>query len=90
MILQIKAKVKIDTLNSFAQSIMFGKLDRSAILGETYCEKNDPVVGISYWQVDDMKEFEEKFSSWKQFYETFEVKEVLTAKNAFFSILKQK
>jgi len=90
MILQIKVKVKIDTLTEFAQKLMFGQLDRSAIIGETYCEKNEPTVGIGYWQVDDMKEFEEKFSSWKQFYETFEVKEVLTAKDAFFSILKKK
>ena len=86
MILQIKVKVKISAVKEFAAKLMSGQLDRTAIIGETYCEKNDPAVGISYWQVDDMEEFENKFSLWKQFYETYEVKEVITPKEAMFSL----
>jgi hypothetical protein len=90
MILQIKVKVKISTIKDFAAKLMSGQLDRTAIIGETYCEKNEPAVGISYWDVDDMEEFENKFSLWKQFYDSYEVKEVVAAKDAFFLILNQK
>ena len=60
MVLQIKVTVKKSTLQEFAGKIMSGDLDRSAIMGETYCEKDNPAVGISYWEVDDMDEFETK------------------------------
>ena len=82
MILQIKVKVKLATLKDFAEKLMSGQLDRTSIIGETYCEKSEPSVGLSYWQVEDIEEFEKKFSSWKQFYESYEVKEVITAKEA--------
>jgi len=90
MLLQIKVKVKINLLKDFAAKLMSGQLDRSLIISETYCEKNDPTVGISYWKVDDMEEFENKFSLWKHFYEIFEVKEVVTAKEAIISLFSQK
>ena len=90
MILQIKVKVKISTIKEFAAKLMSGQLDRSANISERYCEKSEPTVGISYWKVENMEEFENLFSSWKEFYETFEVKEVIAAKDAFFLILNQK
>ena len=82
MILQIKVKVKIETLKEFAEKLLSGKLDRSAIISETYCEANDPSVGTSFWKVENMEEFEIKFSSWKQFYEQVEIKEVIPAMDA--------
>ena len=90
MIVQIKVKVKISLLKSFAEKLMSGQLDRSAIISETYCEKNEPSIGISYWKVNDMDEFENKFSLWKQFYETYELKEVVTAKDAMVALFNQK
>jgi len=87
MILQVKVKVKISTIKEFASKLISGQLDRSAIIGETYCEKNDPAVGVSYWNVDDIQEFENMFSLWKQFYETYEIKEVITPKEAMFLLL---
>lgn len=90
MILQIKVKVRITSLKDFAEKLMSGQLDRSAIISEAYCEKDEPSVGISYWKVNDMKEFENKFSLWKQFYETYEVKEVITAKEAMITLFNQK
>ncbi|MCK9211521.1 MAG: hypothetical protein M0P61_11850 [Ignavibacteriaceae bacterium] len=86
LILQIKVKVKIASLKNFAEKLISGQLDRSAIISETYCEKDEPSIGISYWKVDDMEEFEKKFSLWKQFYETIEVKEVLTASEAMIGL----
>ena len=90
MIVQIKVKVKISLLKGFAEKLMSGQLDRSAIISETYCEKNEPSIGISYWKVNDMDEFENKFSLWKQFYETYELKEVVTAKDAMVALFNQK
>ena len=90
MILQIKVKVKVNTLQEFAGKIMTGELDRSAILGETYCEKDNPAIGISYWEVDNMDEFESKMSGWKPYYEEIEVKEVIPAKNAMFKLITGK
>ncbi len=90
MIVQIKVKVRTATLKDFAEKLMSGQLDRSAIISETYCEKNDPSVGISYWKIADMEEFENKFSQWKQFYETVEVKEVVSAKDAMIALFNQK
>ena len=90
MVLQIKVKVKISTLQEFAGKIMSGELDRSAIMGETYCEKDNPAVGISYWEVDDMEEFETKMSAWKPYYDEIEVKEVIPAKTAMFKLFTQK
>lgn len=89
MLLQIKVKVKIETLKDFAEKLMTGQLDRSAIISETYCEKDEPSIGISYWQVDNMQEFENKFSSWKQFYESCEIKEVVTAKDAMVALFNR-
>ncbi len=90
MILEVKVKVKIDTLQEFAQQLMTGSLDRSAIISETYCYKENPSVGISYWQVDDMDEFEEKFLPWKAFYEEAVIKEVITAKAAMMALISGK
>ena len=88
--MQIKVKVNTGTLQNFAQQLMMNQLDRSAIIGETYCENDDPTIGISYWKVEDMEEFENKFTSWKQFYETYEVKEVITAKEAIMKLFSAK
>lgn len=89
MILQIKVKVKLDTLSEFAGKLMSGELDRSAIISETYCEKENPSVGISYWEADNMEEFEEKFSLWKPYYENIEITKVITAKEAVMQLFKK-
>jgi hypothetical protein len=89
MILQIKVKVKKATLKEFAEKLISGQLDRSAIISETYCEKCDPSTGINYWKISDMLEFENKFKSWKQFYDSYEVKEVITAKDAMTEVMKE-
>ena len=86
MILQVKVKVKIDTLKEFGEKLMSNKLDRSAIISETYCEKDEPLIGISYWKIDNLSEFETKFSLWKPYYEKIEIKEVVTAKEAMISL----
>ena len=89
MTFQVKVKVKTDTLKEFAKVLMKGELDRSAIISETYCEKDAPSIGISFWQTKDLEEFEKKFSSWKPYYENVEIKEVITAKDAMLMLFNQ-
>ena len=89
MTFQVKVKVKADTLKEFAKVLMKGQLDRSAIISETYCEKDEPSIGISFWQTKDLEEFEKKFSSWKPYYENIEIKEVITAKDAMLMLFNQ-
>ena len=90
VIIQIKVKVKQETLKEFGAKLISGKLDRSSIISETYCEKSDPSVGISYWEVENMKEFENKFSLWKNYYKEIEIKEVITAKEAMVLLFSSK
>jgi hypothetical protein len=89
MTFQVKVKVKADTLKDFAKKIMKGQLDRSAIISETYCEKEEPSIGISFWQATDLAELEQKFSSWRPYYENIEIKEVITAKEAMLILFNQ-
>ena len=89
MILQVKVKVRLETLKEFAGELLAGNLDRSSIISETYCEKENPSVGLSYWQVDDIEEFEEKFSAWKKYYEETEIKKVITAKEAMMALFSR-
>jgi hypothetical protein len=89
MTFQVKVKVKADTLKDFAKKLMKNQLDRSAIISETYCEKDDPSIGISFWQAGSMEDFEKKFSSWRPYYEKIEIKEVITAKEAMIKLFNQ-
>lgn len=82
MIFQIKVKVKVASLKAFGEKLMAGQLDRSAIISETYCEKSDPAVGISYWKADSLEDLEARFAAWRVFYEAVEIKEVVSAKEA--------
>jgi hypothetical protein len=89
MTFQVKVKVKADTIKEFAKKLMKNQLDRSAIISETYCEKDDPSTGISFWHADSIEEFERKFSAWKPYYENIEIKEVITAKEAMLMLFNQ-
>jgi len=89
MTFQVKVKVKADTLKEFAKVLMKGQLDRSAIISETYCEKDDPLIGTSFWQAKDLEEFESKFLSWRPYYQDIEIKEVITAKEAMLKLFNQ-
>jgi hypothetical protein len=82
MFFQVKVRVRVDTLRSFGEQLMQGKLDRSAIVSDTYCEKDDPAVGVSYWQAESREVFEQKLAGWRPFYASVEIREVVTAKEA--------
>jgi hypothetical protein len=71
-------KVRIDTAKmiEFGQKLQSGELDTSHTI-MTYCIKDDPTVGISFWQSDSQKSFEEVFAQHRRYYK--EVIEIIPA-----------
>lgn len=82
MIYLVKVKVNLKTMAEFGQKLQKNELDRSCIKGETFCIKDDPAVGFSYWEVNNTSEFEKKFNPWKSYYESTEIIEVITPQEA--------
>ncbi len=89
MLFQVKVRVNPATITEFAQKLQTNQLDRSAIRGETYCLKNDPAVGFSYWETETKLEFEEKFEGWKKYYTEAEVTEMITPIEAMYAIISK-
>ena len=83
-------KVRIDTskIMEFGQKLQSGELDTSHTI-MTYCIKDDPTVGISFWQSDNQKSFEEVFASHREYYkEIIETIQVITPMNAMKLIME--
>lgn len=62
-------KVRIDTakMMELGQKLQSGELDTSQII-MTYCVKDDPSVGMSFWQAHSQKSFDEVFAQHRLFY----------------------
>ncbi|HEX2936909.1 MAG TPA: hypothetical protein VHO72_16245 [Bacteroidales bacterium] len=85
------AKVRIDTAKmlEMGQKLQGGELDTSQIV-LTYCQKDDPAVGISFWKASSMNDFEVNFARLVPFYkEVIEVSEVVTPTEAMNLILAE-
>ena len=82
MFFQVKVRVNRARMGEFGQKLQAGALDRSCIRGETYCLKNDPAVGYSIWEASSEREFEAKFSPWRAYYSSVEVREVFSPMEA--------
>jgi len=63
-------KVRIDTkkMLEFGQKLQNGEIDTSHTI-MTYCIKDDPTVGISFWHADSQKSFEEVFAQHSVYYQ---------------------
>ena len=73
-------KVRIDTskMQEFGQKLQNGELDTSHTI-MTYCSKDDPTVGMSFWHADSQKTFEEVFAQHRVFYkEVIEITTMIT------------
>jgi hypothetical protein len=84
-------KVRIDTtkMMEFGQKLQSGELDTSHTI-MTYCVKDDPTVGISFWQSDSQKSFEEVFAQHRRYYkEVVEIIPVTTPSNAMILIIEK-
>jgi hypothetical protein len=73
----VKVRVNVAKMAEFGSALGQGKLDRSMIKSETYCLAEDPAVGYSVWEAADRAVFEERFSAWKSYYSSVEVREVV-------------
>ena len=62
-------KVRIDTakMMEFGQKLQNGEIDTSHTI-MTYCIKDDPTVGLSFWHADSQKSFEEVFAQHSVYY----------------------
>jgi hypothetical protein len=73
-------KVRIDTskMMEFGQKLQSGAIDTSHTL-MTFCLNDDPTVGISFWQADNLESFKKIFAQHKPYYkEIIEIKPVIT------------
>ena len=82
-------KVRIDTTKmvEFGQKLQCGELDTSLII-MTYCVKDDPAVGMSFWQADSQTSFEEVFDKHRVFYkEVMEIIPIITPMDSMNQLL---
>ena len=83
-------KVRIDEAKmlEMGQKLQTGELDTSLII-MTYCIKDDPAVGMSFWKVADQKRFEEVFSKFRPYYkEVMEIIPVVTPMDSMKMIME--
>jgi hypothetical protein len=77
-------KVRIDTkkMFEFGKKLQSGEIDTSHTL-MTYCNKEDPTVGLNFWWADSQEDFEKRLNQYKPFYnEILEITPVITPMNA--------
>jgi hypothetical protein len=82
-------KVRIDTAKiiELGQKLQSGELDTSLII-MTYCLKDDPAVGMSFWQADSQKNFEDVFAKHRVFYkEVLEIIPIITPMDSMKQLL---
>jgi hypothetical protein len=83
-------KVRIDVANmlEFGQKLQHGEIDSSHTM-MTYCIKDDPTVGLNFWCVDTIEEFEKVLEQYRPYYkEIIETIQVITPMNAMMLILE--
>jgi hypothetical protein len=84
-------KVRIDTakMMELGQKLQSSELDTSQII-MTYCIKDDPAVGMGFWQADNQKSFEEVFAQHRVFYkEVLEIIPVITPMDSMKLIMEK-
>jgi hypothetical protein len=90
MLLAVLVRVNHERLPGFGKALGKGELDRSSVVSKTYCYRDDPAVGFSIWEVGDLNEFEEKFKTWRQYYDEVNVREVITPEESMGMLMQQK
>lgn len=85
-------KVRIDTskMMEFGQQLQSGQIDTSLTI-LTYCSKDDPTVGMSFWHADSREHFDTIFANHRPFYkEVLEITRVITPMKAMMAIMESK
>ena len=57
MLFFVKVRIDTEKIMELGQKLQSGELDTSMII-MTYCIKDDPAVGMSFWQADSQNNFE--------------------------------
>lgn len=74
----VKVRIDIESLPVLGQKLQSGELKTNMILF-TYCEKDDPTVGISLWIANDREHFDQLFAPHNEHYkEVIDINEVVT------------
>lgn len=85
----VKVRIDIDKMMELGQKLQSGELDTSHTI-MTYCIKDDPSVGISFWQAENKKRFENAFAPHRTYYkEVMEIIPVTTPGEAMKRILQE-
>jgi hypothetical protein len=74
MLFFVKVRIDATKMMDFGQKLRSGELDTSQII-MTYCIKDDPTVGMSFWQAENQKSFENVFAEHRVFYK--EIMEII-------------
>ena len=74
----VKVRIDVNSLAELGVKLQNGELKTDIILF-TYCEKDDPTVGISLWIANDREHFNKLFAPHNEYYkEVIDIKEVVT------------
>jgi len=88
MLFFVKVRIDTDKMMEFGQKLQNGEIDTSHTI-MTYCIKEDPSVGLSFWHADSQESFEKVFLQHKVYYkEIVEVIQVVTPMDSMKLILE--
>jgi len=84
----VKVRIDASKMIEFGQKLQNGEIDTSHII-LTYCIKDDPTVGLSFWRADSQKSFEDVFAQHRIFYkEVIEIIQMVTPMDSMKLIMK--
>jgi hypothetical protein len=84
----VKVRIDPSKMLEFGGKLQNGEIDTSLII-MTYCIKEDPTVGISFWKAENQKNFEEVFSQHTPYYkEILEIIPVISPTESMNAILE--
>jgi hypothetical protein len=89
MVFLVRVQVNVETLKQFAVALQGGLLDNTHVRGETWCLKDAPAVGYSFWETADRADFDRRFDPWRKYYSGVEISEVVSPKEAMMALFGQ-
>ncbi len=88
MLYQVTVRIDKSKVKEFAMKIMMGQLDRSHMISDSYCLKDDPALLWSVWEADSEDELDTILEDWKKYVTEITVTEVIKPKQALFQLSK--
>lgn len=71
-------RINISKMIEFGQKLQNGEIDTSHII-LTFCKKDDPTVGMSFWKAESREQFDDVFAQHRPFYnDVLEITPVIT------------